>query len=412
MAGTLKKTRRRKKPSKPYPSFPLTAHNNGQWCKKIHGKIFFFGVWADPQEALQNYLRAAADLQAGRQPRSETITPEGITVKDACNHFLTYQLQKLETGEIGARWFQDCRSTAEHFARFLGPTRTVRDLTPDDFRQYRQKLTRNGLGQKGTGLGVYALSRSMSVIKSIFKYAYEIDIINAPVKFGRAFEKPSVVLTRKTRRASELANGRRLFKAAEIRSMIEAAKIPLRAMIFLGINGGFGNTDCARLPISAVDFNQALIDFHRPKTGIERVVPLWPETLEALRSSLAARPTPVSDVADRLLFLTTFGRPWVREEVRQDGDRGPAKVAVQDAISQEFTKLLKSLGLKRKGVGFYSLRHTFRTWADEVRDQHAIHRIMGHIIPGMSGAYIETIEQHRLRNVVSCVRRKLFADDA
>jgi integrase len=32
------------------------------------------------------------------------------------------------------------------------------------------------------------------------------------------------------------------------------------------------------------------------------------------------------------------------------------------------------------------LRHIFRTWADEVRDQHAIHRIMGHTIPGMSGS--------------------------
>jgi hypothetical protein len=25
-------------PPKPYPEFPLTAHPNGQWCKKIRGK--------------------------------------------------------------------------------------------------------------------------------------------------------------------------------------------------------------------------------------------------------------------------------------------------------------------------------------------------------------------------------------
>jgi integrase len=59
-------------------------------------------------------------------------------------------------------------------------------------------------------------------------------------------------------------------------------------------------------------------------------------------------------------------------------------------------------------LGFYALRHTFRTWADEVRDQHAIHRIMGHAIPGMSGIYVERIELHRLREVVDHVRNKLF----
>lgn len=32
----------KQKPSKPYPSFPLTAHLNGQWCKKIRGRVHFF----------------------------------------------------------------------------------------------------------------------------------------------------------------------------------------------------------------------------------------------------------------------------------------------------------------------------------------------------------------------------------
>ena len=83
-----------------------------------------------------------------------------------------------------------------------------------------------------------------------------------------------------------------------------------------------------------------------------------------------------------------------------------------DAIGQEFDKLIRRLGLKRKGLGFYTLRHTFRTWADEVPDQHAIHRIMGHAIPGMSGIYVERIALNRLRAVVSHVRNKLFETKA
>ena len=42
MAAT-QSNRRRRKPRKPYSSFPLTAHNNGQWCKKIRGRVHFFG---------------------------------------------------------------------------------------------------------------------------------------------------------------------------------------------------------------------------------------------------------------------------------------------------------------------------------------------------------------------------------
>ena len=40
------KPTRKTKPNKPYPDFPLGAASNGQWCKKIHGKIHYFGVWA------------------------------------------------------------------------------------------------------------------------------------------------------------------------------------------------------------------------------------------------------------------------------------------------------------------------------------------------------------------------------
>jgi len=68
---------------------------------------------------------------------------------------------------------------------------------------------------------------------------------------------------------------------------------------------------------------------------------------------------------------------------------------------------LNHLNIKRKGTGFYALRHTFRTLADEVKDQHAIHRIMGHTIPGMSGIYVEEISLDRLRAVVNHVRSRL-----
>jgi integrase len=246
----------------------------------------------------------------------------------------------------------------------------------------------------------------------MFKHAYNNDLIDRPMKFGTGFDKPSAALKRRARQAADLDNGKRLFEPSEILCLLQKADIPLRAMILLGINGGMGNTDCARLPIQAVDLDQAGTESDRPKTGVERVVPLWPETIAALRTAIENRPSPADKGAESLVFLTRLGKPWVRESVHRTEDKGIEKVVPVDAIGEEFNKLLKKLGLKRKGRGFYALRHTFRTWADEVRDQHAIHRIMGHAIPGMSGIYVEKIELHRLRAVVDHVRRKLFGEPA
>ena len=163
--------------------------------------------------------------------------------------------------------------------------------------------------------------------------------------------------------------------------------------------------------MNTIDFDRGIVEFNRPKTGIERVVPLWPETLEALRCALESRPEPADEDAERSIFLTSSGRPWVRENIHRSGDNNIEKVVLVDIICHRFDKFIRQLGFKRKGIGFYTLRHTFRTWADEIPDQHAIHRIMGHIISGMSGIYVEKIELHRLKAVTDHVRSKLLSQE-
>ena len=84
----------REEPGGPHPSFLLTAHNNGRGCKKIRGKVNFFGTRADPQAALDRDLRVAADIHAGRQPVHFTLSGQALTVKDVCNHYLIHQRHK------------------------------------------------------------------------------------------------------------------------------------------------------------------------------------------------------------------------------------------------------------------------------------------------------------------------------
>src|SRR5262249_55530521 len=147
----------------------------------------------------------------------------------------------------------------------------------------------------------------------------------------------------------------------------------------LGINCGFGNADCGTLPLSAVDLDGGFIDYPRPKTGIPRRCPLWPQTVIALREALAGRPQPQGEAVAGLVFLTSRGSSWYKD-------------AEENPVSKETRKLLRSLRINgREGLGFYTLRHTFRTVADEAKDQPAIDYIMGHEVPHMSSVYRETI---------------------
>src|SRR4029453_4389196 len=44
----------KKKPVKPHPDFPLFLHRTGQWAKKVHGKMHYFGN--DSDTALDRWL--------------------------------------------------------------------------------------------------------------------------------------------------------------------------------------------------------------------------------------------------------------------------------------------------------------------------------------------------------------------
>lgn len=114
----------------------------------------------------------------------------------------------------------------------------------------------------------------------------------------------------------------------------------------------------------------------------------------------------------RLVFLTETGRPLVRQNLLTPTNDGVPQLGANiDRLTHQFNSHLKKLGLKHGGIGFYALRHTFRTIADETADQHAIFRIMGHALPGMSGVYVEQIRIERLRAAVDHIRSKVMASN-
>jgi integrase len=167
-------------------------------------------------------------------------------------------------------------------------------------------------------------------------------------------------------------------------------------MILLGVNAALGPADIGAIPESAVDLDAGILDFARPKTGIARRAILWPETIAAIRAWLAVRPEPKHEAATGRLFVTRFGQPWGQN--------------FNSPVTNEFTKLLRRTRLMHVGRNFYSLRHTFRTVADETLDFPACNLTMGHTDNTMGGHYRARIDDSRLARVASHVRTWLFGD--
>jgi integrase len=341
--------------------------------------MHYFGPWDDPQAALDKYLAEKDALHAGRKPREET---DGTTVKQVANRFLNEKKALVNAAELSPRTWSDYEMAAQLLVGAFGKARLVDDLAPDDFAGLRTRMAKQW--------GPHMLGKMIQCVRSVFKYAYESGMIDKPVRYGPGFKRPS----RKVLRVHKARQGMKLFEADELRRMIEAAPLQLKAMILLGVNCAFGNSDCGTLPLSALDLDGGWVHFPRPKTGIDRRCPLWPETVTALRDAVAKRHEPKDEADAGLVFITRYGFSW-------------SKDVADSPITKETRKLLDAVGVNGHR-NFYALRHTFRTVADEARDQPAVDHIMGHESPHMSSVYRERISDERLKAVTNYVRSWLF----
>jgi integrase len=367
------------KPSKPYDEFPLFPHATKRWAKKIRGKLHYFGPWDKPDEALDKYNREKDDLHAGRTPKQDSGE---LTVKLLVNTFRHTKECKVKTGELSPRTLDGYDAAIKLVRGHFSAGRLVSDIQPADFTKLRQKMAKKW--------GPYRLGNTIQCIRCIFRFGFESGLMEKPMRFGPEFRRP----TKKTVRIHRAKDGAKMFEAAEIRAMIETAGTQMKGMILLGVNCGFGNADIGNMPISAVNLDAAIIDYPRPKTGIARRCPLWPETVAAIRDVLAARKKPKSKEDASLVFITKYGQSW-------------AKDTRDNPITKETRKLLKELGINGHR-NFYTLRHTFRTIADESKDQPACDFIMGHEVPHMSSIYRERISDERLKAVSDHVHDWLF----
>ena len=372
------------KPKKPRPDFPLTPHPCGLWCKKVRGKLHYFGSWTDDckgEAALDRWLADKDDLLAGRVPRSRAAE-DAPTLADLVVKFLETKGILRDGGEFSPHTWEAYSAVCDELLAAFGARRLLTDLLPEDFQQLRAKWAEKW--------GPVRLGNEINRARVVFNYAYKNRLVPAPILYGEGFRRPS----RKVLRLARAEKGPRMFEAAELKKMINGAGQPMKAMLLLGINAALGNADIARLRFSALDLKAGWLDYPRGKTGIMRRCPLWPETVKAIIAWRKQRPAPKDPDNFDLVFTTVRGNAWDKGT----GDR---------AITHECRKLLDELHIAGNR-NFYACRHTFETIAGESRDQVAVDAIMGHVDNTMAGEYRERISDERLLAVVNFVREWLF----
>lgn len=316
-----------------------------------------------------------------------------VTVSEVCAAALDYMRSQIAAGERAQRSIEDYQLAVTPLLQVFGGDREVASLRPDDFRRLRKHLDEN--------LSKRTLKKRIGAIRTVLKYADDLRDetgerrFSGQIDYGREFNRPSS----KVLRQEKLTQEKKYFEPQEVRRLLAAAREPVRTMILLALNCGFGNTDIATLTWSVIELDStpSWIEFPRGKTAIERRCPLWPETAAALRIHRGTIILP----PEALVFLTSRGNPWVRMSEKKNHD---------DALGKAFHKLQVACDLKRHGVGFYSLRHCFETWGGETKDQVAVNDLMGHVDTSMAGEYREAISDTRKQAVVDEVRRRLWPD--
>lgn len=367
-----------------HPDFPLSPHAAGQWCKKVRGRLHYFGPLEQHELALKLWLHQRDWLLAGEEPPGPD---DAWTVGKLVDAWKADVETRRDAGEIVEDYARDLLFAGRFIGEHLPRLRLVEKLTPTSFSGLRDAVA-------ATGRGLRSQANLISHIRAVFHWGAAMHH-HAPVDFGPRLKPPGLDAIEREREARGTT---RFIDRETILAMLKHAKPAMRCMILLGINCGFYASDSIAIPFSRLHLDHQVPhhDFARIKNGRRRVGVLWPETVEAIRSYVTDHR---GDNESDCIILNQYGRPYKED-------------AVGRGIRTAWGSLAERAGVVMSpGTSIGSLRHTYGTVVDLSADQKMIDLSMGHASRGMQKRVYSQLnlgELDRLKAVADVVRDWLY----
>lgn len=401
----LKNKGRRPRNPKTKPFFP---HHSGYWAAKIGGRTVYLARWETPLPEVEEAYRKKKEVAEAeiRGDAAATVKSTGyeLTFKDVGNLYLDARAKDIDRGKLSAISWAGYKRALDWAVDRIG-SRAISSLRPYDFSAVDEQLM-EAYGAKQHG-------HVVSLVRMALQWGYDNDYIERIPRYGTSFQFPG----RGQHRLERAEKPVKLFTATQLRDLVRKATPSMKAMLLLGINCGYLQSDLAELPIqfdgdsgnpNRVHLGRGpYIRFDRPKTGVRRKCTLWPETVKALAKV-------IGDRTEGLVFMTRKRQPLVHVHRVYDAQGRLLKATNCDAVGKPFRELCQAVGCYTEGIGLSSFRSTLETQAWHLQDlsvahQAAIHWIMGHTLggpdtPKMADTYLQDIAPDMLRLVTDKIR--------
>ena len=281
------------------------------------------------------------DLLDEKRSNITSVSPELWNVKETCKR---YYLFKLSDG-CSASFLDSAKRHLMYFMNWLRSKdfdpaeKKLSDLNSAILSDFRQVQATN------LKISIVTANLYINHVRMLLLWSENIHgLSHPPIGAIRQFKK---------NKSAKKDHGKKHDRSAiswdELEKLFAVAGVVDTALLLLGLNCGFGNTDIGTLKLCDIDLEAATVSHPRPKTGVERNFYLWPETVDVLRAYIKSyRGKPVNEKVAELVFVGKRGTPLCWEQIDEDG-----YYKKSDLINSRMRRSYEKAGLKRPyGSGY------------------------------------------------------------